>query len=80
MNRIGTPTKDDIKKAYLILKKKYSDVQIFGDRINVITDDEQKTIDETASIFKEYNLKLTSYRTITPSLENVFIHLVKKAS
>jgi ABC-2 type transport system ATP-binding protein len=71
---------DDIKKAYSILKEKYSDVQIFGDRINVISDDSQKVIDETKSILKEYNLSLTSYRTITPSLENVFIHLVKKAS
>lgn len=71
---------DDIKKAYSLLKEKYADdVQIFGDRINIITDDEQTTINEVKSILKTNNLELLNHRMITPSLENVFIHLVKKA-
>jgi ABC-2 type transport system ATP-binding protein len=72
---------DDIKKAYSILKEKYgSDVQIFGDRINVIIDFAETAIDDIKLILKISNLALLSYRIITPSLENVFIHLVKKAS
>ena len=71
----------DIKKTYLILKEKYgTDVQIFGDRINVVIDNASTAIDKIKSILQENGLELLSHRTITPSLENVFIHLVKKAS
>jgi ABC-2 type transport system ATP-binding protein len=72
---------DNIKKTYSLLKEKYgTDVQIFGDRINVIIDAADTALDEIKSILKKSNLALLSYRIITPSLENVFIHLVKKAS
>lgn len=71
---------NEIKKAYMLLKEKYgTDAQIFGDRINLVTDSES-VIETIKSILNENNLSLISYRTITPSLENVFIHLVKKAS
>ena len=72
---------NDIKKTYFLLKEKYeTDVQIFGDRINLIIDDVYSGIDEIKSILQKNNLVLLSHRIITPSLENVFIHLVKKAS
>lgn len=72
---------NDIKKAYLVLKEKYeTNVQIFGDRINLVVDNVEQAIEELNSSFNENNIQLISHRTITPSLENVFIHLVKKAS
>lgn len=71
---------DDIKKTYSILKEKFgTDAQIFGDRINLIIDNADSVIGEIKSILQKNNLALLSYRIITPSLENVFIHLVKKA-
>jgi len=71
----------DIKKAYSVLKEKYdTDVQIFGDRINLVIDNVEHATDELNSTFKKNNIQLISHRIITPSLENVFIHLVKKAS
>ena len=70
---------DNIKSAYLILKEKYgADTQIFGDRINLIVDN-TLMIEDIKVLFQKYNLTLLSYRLISPSLENVFIHLVKKA-
>ena len=70
---------DNIKSAYLILKEKYgADAQIFGDRINLIVDN-TLMIEDIKVLFQKYNLTLLSYRLISPSLENVFIHLVKKA-
>ena len=72
---------DDIKRTYSLLKEKFgTDVQIFGDRINLVTDDDKSAIAEIKTMLQENNLQLINYRTITPSLENVFIHLVKKAS
>ena len=71
----------DIKNAYSVLKEKYdTNVQIFGDRINLVVDDIDQAIDGLNSTFKKNNIQLISHRIITPSLENVFIHLVKKAS
>jgi len=71
---------DDIKKTYSLLKEKYgSDAQIFGDRINLITDLSVTEIDRIKNLLKENKIELVSHRIITPSLENVFIHLVKKA-
>jgi len=70
----------DIKKAYSALKEKYqTDVQIFGDRLDLVVDNVDQSIGELRSIFEKNNIQLLSHRTITPSLENVFIHLVKKA-
>ena len=72
---------DNIKKTYSLLKEKYgTDAQIFGDRINLVIDDDKSAIDNIKKMLQINNLTLINYRTITPSLENVFIHLVKKAS
>ena len=72
---------DDIKKAYSVLKEKYdTDVQIFGDRLDLVVDNVDQSLGKLKSIFEKNNLQLLSHRTISPSLENVFIHLVKKAS
>ena len=72
---------NDIKKAYSVLKEKFdTDVQIFGDRLNLVVDNVEKALGELKAIFNKNNLQLLSHRTITPSLENVFIHLIKKAS
>jgi ABC-2 type transport system ATP-binding protein len=72
---------NEIKRTYSLLKEKFgTDAQIFGDRINLVTDDGKSVIDEIKAILQKNDLDLLHYRTITPSLENVFIHLVKKAS
>ena len=72
---------DNIKKTYSLLKEKYgTDAQIFGDRINLVIDDDKSAIDDIKKMLQINNLTLINYRTITPSLENVFIHLVKEAS
>jgi ABC-2 type transport system ATP-binding protein len=71
---------DDIKKTYTVLKEKYgTDAQIFGDRINLILDESSIGIEQVKSLLQKNNISLVSHRIITPSLENVFIHLVKKA-
>ena len=72
---------NDIKKTYSILKENYgSNVQIFGDRINVIVDNADKVIEDISSTLKKSEIEILNHRIIKPSLENVFIHLVKKAN
>jgi ABC-2 type transport system ATP-binding protein len=71
---------DDIKKTYYILREEYgTDTQIFGDRINLISDKSTNGIELVKNVLQKNNIILLSHRLITPSLENVFIHLVKKA-
>ena len=40
----------------------------------------EQAFEELSLILNNNNIQLISHRIITPSLENVFIHLVKKAS
>ena len=72
---------DNIQSAYSILKEHpETDVQIFGDRINVMVNDPELEYQKIKSLLAGHNITVTSNRTITPSLENIFIHLVKEAS
>ncbi len=67
-----------IRKAYNLIKNNSEyDVQIFGDRINIVLDDFEKDFNSVKSILETQNVKITDYRKISPSLENVFIHLIK---
>lgn len=70
-----------IRKAFQAVKKNTEyDVQIFGDRINVVIDsnsDSEKQIDK---IFTDNSITTISKRIIPPTLENVFIYKIKEAS
>ena len=72
---------DPIRKAYQVIKDTMkSEVQLFGDRINVLVDDFEydfKLIKENLSL---HQVSISNYREITPTLENIFIHLIKNPS
>jgi len=67
------------RKAYEILKNKYES-QMFGDRINLVVDDESKDYPEIEKLLHQNEITINDKRVVTPSLENVFIHLIKEAS
>jgi ABC-2 type transport system ATP-binding protein len=70
-----------IRDAYKIIKEKSGyEVQIFGDRINVVVDNFEKDYEKLETLLKESNICIIDKRLITPTLENVFIHLIKEAS
>jgi len=70
---------DNIQSAYSKLKVQTDiDVQIFGDRINIMTDNPQIELEKIKSFLAKQGISVTSNRTITPSLENIFIYLVKE--
>ena len=72
---------DDIQSAYAKLKDHPDiDVQIFGDRMNVMVDNPNTELKKIKSFLAGERISISSSRTITPSLENIFIHLVKEAS
>ncbi|MCX8105736.1 MAG: ABC transporter ATP-binding protein [Ignavibacterium album] len=69
----------DIKSAYKILKSiKEYEIQIFGDRLNIIADSPAEVIARVSEILHTHKIQLLNYRLINLSLENVFIHLINK--
>ncbi|GBD88312.1 putative ABC transporter ATP-binding protein YbhF [bacterium BMS3Abin03] len=72
---------DDIKNAYNTLKDNPEfDMQIYGNRINVGVENYSNDFPQIESILIKSGVKILSHRVVTPSLEFVFIDLIKKAS
>ena len=70
-----------IRKAYELIRNSTDlEVQMFGDRLNVIVNDYEKELTTIKNLFEKYSVELIDNRIITPSLENVFMHLIKEAS
>ncbi|MFN3694696.1 MAG: ABC transporter ATP-binding protein, partial [Ignavibacterium sp.] len=70
---------NDIKSSYKVLKSiaEY-EIQIFGDRLNIIANSPEKVIKKVNQILNMEGINLLSYRIVNLSLENVFIHLINK--
>ena len=67
----------EARKAYKMIKDEPRfEVQLFGDRIDIVVQNSSEQLNEILGLFKQNGLSITSYRIIPPSLENVFIHLV----
>jgi ABC-2 type transport system ATP-binding protein len=73
---------ENIRGAYALLKDSgvCKEVQAFGDRLNIILDDEAKGMRKVRDLLKKNSIEITDRRTITPSLENVFISLLSKGA
>jgi len=70
-----------IREAYKIIRENSGfEVQIFGDRINVVVDNYETDYFKIKQLLKSENIQIKDNRLITPTLENVFIHLIKEAS
>jgi ABC-2 type transport system ATP-binding protein len=70
----------DARKAYKLIQQNLSnEVQLFGDRINVVVDNYEIESEGIENLLKQNDVMVESTRRIPPSLENVFIHLVKEA-
>jgi ABC-2 type transport system ATP-binding protein len=69
----------DIKKAGNILKENFDfDIQLFGDRINIVVSNYETDFPKIEKAFSDNSIKITDKRIITPSLENLFIYLMKR--
>jgi ABC-2 type transport system ATP-binding protein len=67
----------EARKAYKIIKEELGfEVQLFGDRIDIVVENSAGRLDNILKLFSQKGISVTSYRVIPPSLENVFIHLV----
>ncbi|OGU53030.1 MAG: multidrug ABC transporter ATP-binding protein [Ignavibacteria bacterium GWC2_35_8] len=70
-----------IREAYNIIKAKTGfEVQMYGDRLNVALQNFNNDYTGLENLLVENKIQIVDKRIITPSLENVFIHLISKAS
>lgn len=69
-----------VREAYRLIKDKLSfEVQLFGDRIIVFVNNYQNDFPKIENLLKQSSIEISSSRVTYPSLENIFMHLVKKA-
>ena len=67
----------EARKAYKMIKDEPGfEVQLFGDRIDIVVENSAERLNKILELFKQKGLVITNYSVIPPSLENVFIHLV----
>lgn len=68
-----------VRDAYKLVKDELKkEVQLFGDRINVLLDKDSNEYEIIEKALNDKSIEVISHRTIPPSLENVFIHLVEE--
>ena len=69
---------DRVREAFKTLKghPSIADVQAFGDRLHVIVGDSPNSISQIESLLTSRGISVSSRRTIVPSLEDVYIHLL----
>jgi len=72
----------DFRKASAVAKKLagVTEVQAFGDRLHLVLRDMEKDFPEIRRRLEEEGVRCDQWRSISPSLENVFISLTKKDS
>ena len=70
-----------IRETYELLKKNLPyEVQIFGDRIDVVVDNYEKDFADVKYLLDKNNIQITDHRLKPVSLENVFINVLENAS
>ncbi len=67
----------DVRKISKFIKENLKiESQAFGDRIAIVTNKPEETLNKIKTALTGISLKITEYRIKPPSLENIFIHLV----
>lgn len=68
-----------VLKASELLRKNKFEVQTFGDRLNVVLNEPAEK-SQVSDILGDDGINVSGMRELPPSLENVFIHLIKESS
>ncbi|MGE5679866.1 MAG: ATP-binding cassette domain-containing protein [Bacillota bacterium] len=69
-----------IREAYKLIKESTEfEVQMFGDRLNVVVDNCKNDGSLIEKLLKDNSVAIHDIREIPPSLENVFIHLISSS-
>lgn len=71
----------NIRNSYRLLQENFNfDVQLFGDRLNVVIEDHESDLKKINTLFEKHKIKIIDQRIISPTLENIFINVLQKVS
>ena len=72
----------EIRRAFLVLKglAEVREVQLFGDRLNVVVDDPEKGIPLLEAALIREGIPVLQKRLLPPTLENVFISVTERSA
>lgn len=70
---------DPVRRAFAALRRSphAAEVQAFGDRVNVVVGDAERDFPPLRDCLKASDVAISGWRVVPPSLENVFISLLK---
>lgn len=70
-----------VRKANKVVSDFFNyETQMFGDRINITINSYKEDYQKIEKTLIENKIQITDSRSVTPSLENVFMHLIKEAN
>ncbi len=70
-----------IRKSYKLIKEHFDfDVQLFGDRLNVVVNDHSRDVKKISELLIKNEIEIVDTRVISPTLENIFINMLNKVS
>jgi ABC-2 type transport system ATP-binding protein len=69
----------DTRKAHAVLRNlsHARELQAFGDRINIVVDDADSAVRQIEDSLERADIGIESLRTVSPSIENVFISMIR---
>lgn len=71
----------EIRNSYKLIKEHFDfDVQLFGDRLNVVVDDHSRDVKKISEMLIKNGIEIIDSRIISPTLENIFINMLNKVS
>jgi drug efflux transport system ATP-binding protein len=72
----------DIRRAFAVLKTlaRVREVQLFGDRLNVVVDDPEREIPLIEAALAREGIAILQKRVLPPTLENVFISVTETSA
>jgi ABC-2 type transport system ATP-binding protein len=67
---------NEVRRAAALLKREpgLQEVQVFGDRLNVLIEGEPARAESLREVLQHEGIRIMGWRAIPPRLENVFIH------
>ena len=64
-----------------MIKERFDfDVQLFGDRLNVVVNDHTSDVRMISELLINNGIEIINTRVISPTLENIFINMLNKVS
>jgi len=71
----------EVRRALAVVKAmpEVAEAQAFGDRLNIVVRDQERDVPRIRTLLREKGIEIAQWRPVPPSLENVFISLVRQS-